>query len=49
MLIVDDLRPSLGVYDYKDVDMQTPNIDHLASKSVVFTRAYTQVSVKALY
>ncbi|KAK7096818.1 iduronate 2-sulfatase-like [Littorina saxatilis] len=42
-VVVDDLRPQLGCYgeDY----MVTPNIDQLASKSVLFERAYVQFAV----
>ncbi|KAJ8298059.1 hypothetical protein KUTeg_024590 [Tegillarca granosa] len=40
MIIVDDLRPSLGCYG--NSLMHTPNIDQLASKSVVFNRTYVQ-------
>lgn len=40
-LIADDLRPKLGCYG--ENNMVTPNIDHLASKSVLFKRAYSQV------
>ncbi|KAK7097483.1 iduronate 2-sulfatase-like [Littorina saxatilis] len=39
-LVVDDLLPRLGCYG--DQMLVTPNIDHLASKSVVFERAYAQ-------
>ena len=41
MIVVDDLRPELGCYGYSHVF--TPNIDQLASKSFVFSRAYAQV------
>ena len=40
-LVVDDLLPRLGCYG--DNMMVTPNIDQLASKSVLFQRAYAQV------
>lgn len=40
-IVVDDLRPSLGVYGYKNA--YTPNIDNLAKKSIVFNNAYAQV------
>lgn len=40
-LIVDDLRPNLGIYDYKNA--YTPNIDNLAEKSFVFNNAFAQV------
>ncbi|KAK3100525.1 hypothetical protein FSP39_021302 [Pinctada imbricata] len=40
LIIVDDLRPTLGSYGYPGVI--TPNIDHLAGNSVLFTRAYAQ-------
>ena len=42
-IAIDDLRPELGAYgaDY----VSTPNIDSLASKSVLFERAYCQVAV----
>lgn len=39
LLIADDLRAQLGTY------VKTPNIDALASKSLVFERAYCQVSI----
>ena len=40
---VDDLRPDLGTYgsDY----VKSPNIDKLASQSMVFERAYIQVAI----
>jgi hypothetical protein len=41
LLVVDDLRPALGVYG--DRNARTPNIDNLASKSFVFTNAFAQV------
>ncbi|KAK2154748.1 hypothetical protein LSH36_258g00008 [Paralvinella palmiformis] len=51
-IIVDDLRPQLGAYhdpehpDYfSKLRMHTPNLDELASRSVVFTRAYAQYSL----
>ena len=42
-IAIDDLRPELGAYgaDY----VSTPNIDSLASKSMLFERAYCQVAV----
>ena len=51
MLIADDLRPNVG--PYQDVNdpyfnspiMITPNIDALAEKSLVLTKAYTQVAL----
>lgn len=45
-IIVDDLRPALSCYGEKS--LITPNIDNLATKSVVFTRAYVQVSIVAV-
>ena len=42
-LAVDDLRPELGTYGYSMI--KSPNIDDLASKSMVFERAYCQVAV----
>ncbi|XP_015910034.1 iduronate 2-sulfatase [Parasteatoda tepidariorum] len=39
-IIVDDLRPTLGCYG--DRRAITPNIDQLASKSVLFKNAYAQ-------
>lgn len=42
VIIVDDLRPSLGVYnDYKAF---TPNIDKLGRQGVIFKNAFAQVS-----
>ena len=42
-IVIDDLRPALGCYGNEF--MITPNIDQLASKSVVFERAYVQVNI----
>ena len=36
---VDDLRPELGCYGNELI--RTPNLDRLASRSVVFRRAYS--------
>lgn len=44
-IIVDDLRPELGVYGNKQI--KTPNIDQLAKDGIVFTKAYAQVGVCA--
>lgn len=41
LIVVDDLRPALGCYG--DINAHTPNIDKLAEKSILFTRAYAQV------
>lgn len=43
MIIVDDLRPVLGVYG--DKNAITPNIDALAAQGITFTQAYTNVPV----
>lgn len=40
-IVVDDLRPALGVYGAKAAF--TPNIDRLAKRSIVFHNAYAQV------
>ena len=40
---IDDLRPQLGCYGHKQ--MKTPNIDSLASQSMVFEQAYCQVAI----
>jgi len=40
MIVVDDLNTDLGSYGHPLV--QTPNIDRLAGRGVLFTRAYTQ-------
>ncbi|KAM8952895.1 iduronate 2-sulfatase [Pelodytes ibericus] len=45
LLIVDDLRTTLGCYG--DSVVKSPNIDQLASQSVVFTNAYAQQAVCA--
>ena len=42
-IAIDDLRPELGTYGVDFV--KSPNIDKLASKSIVFERAYCQVAV----
>ncbi|XP_053846445.1 iduronate 2-sulfatase isoform X3 [Vidua macroura] len=44
-IIVDDLRPVLGCYGDKLV--KSPNIDQLASQSMVFSNAYAQQAVCA--
>ena len=41
LIVADDLRPTLGCYG--DKLAITPNIDQLASKSVVFHNAFVQV------
>ena len=40
-MIVDDLRPAIGAYDYPG--MHTPNMDRLAAEGTLFERAYVQV------
>ena len=42
-IAIDDLRTDLGAYGQQFV--KTPNIDQLASKSLLFERAYSQVAV----
>ena len=42
-ITVDDLRPQLGCYG--DRFAKTPNIDRLASRGVVFERAYCQMAL----
>ncbi|XP_075018371.1 iduronate 2-sulfatase isoform X4 [Calonectris borealis] len=44
-IVVDDLRPVLGCYGDKLV--KSPNIDQLASQSIVFSNAYAQQAVCA--
>lgn len=39
--MVDDLRPALGCYKYSKA--VTPNIDQLASQSILFRNAHVQV------
>ena len=43
-LAVDDMRPSLGAYNFTLPGQPThsPNIDKLASEGTLFTRAYVQ-------
>lgn len=45
LIIVDDLRPSLGCYGDKLI--RSPNIDQLASHSLLFQNAYAQQAVCA--
>ncbi|KAF5287898.1 hypothetical protein FQA39_LY04072 [Lamprigera yunnana] len=45
LILVDDLRPSLGVYG--DKNAYTPNIDKLAKKSAIFTNAFAQQALCA--
>ena len=40
-MIVDDLRPAIGAYDYPG--MHTPNMDRLADEGTLFRRAYVQL------
>ena len=42
-IAVDDMRPDLGCYG--NTDVQTPNLDKLASKGLTFLRAYCQQAV----
>jgi hypothetical protein len=42
LMLADDLRPNIG---YLHPFMQTPNIDKLAKRSMVFKRAYVQQQV----
>jgi arylsulfatase A-like enzyme len=42
-IVVDDLRPVLGTYDYPAV--KSPNIDKLASEGIQFNHAYCNVPV----
>jgi len=44
-IAVDDLRPQLGCYGQKQI--LSPNIDRLASKGLLFERAYCQQAVCA--
>ena len=50
-LVADDMRPELGCYDGEDATspvhpkMYTPNLDKLASKSLLLKRAYVQVAL----
>jgi len=43
LVAVDDLRPELGCYG--NAIVQTPNIDRLADRSLLFGRAYCQAPV----
>ncbi|XP_077164442.1 iduronate 2-sulfatase [Paroedura picta] len=44
-IVSDDLRPALGCY--RDLVVKSPNIDQLASQSVVFQNAFAQQAVCA--
>jgi len=44
-LVIDDLKPLLGVYG--NTDVKTPEIDKLASRGVVFDNSYCQQAVCA--
>lgn len=46
MIVVDDLRPALGVYG--DAKAVTPNMDALGSDGFVFSNAYAQVRMNNL-
>lgn len=43
LITIDDLRPALGCYG--DQTAVTPNIDQLASRGILFQRAYCQQAV----
>lgn len=43
MFCIDDLRPQLGCYGHSET--QSPNIDRLAQKGVIFTNAHCNVPV----
>lgn len=43
-LVSDDLRPELRAA-YAQAGLHTPNLDRLASRSVVFDRAYTNFAI----
>jgi iduronate 2-sulfatase len=43
LVVVDDLKPALG--SYGDLAALTPNLDRLASRGTIFTRAYAQQAV----
>ncbi|XP_022902900.1 iduronate 2-sulfatase [Onthophagus taurus] len=45
LIVVDDLRPSLGIYG--DKNAYTPNIDSLSKRSFVFKHAFCQQSLCA--
>ena len=45
LICVDDLKPLLGCYGEKKI--QTPNIDRLAKRSILFERAYCNQAVCA--
>src|SRR5688572_8038077 len=42
-IAVDDLRPELGCYGHSQI--KSPNIDALASRGLVFNRAYCQFAL----
>lgn len=52
-LVADDMRPQIGAYDGSDFPspispkMHTPNLDKLASKSLLLKRAYVQLALCA--
>merc|ERR1712131_487056 len=49
LIIADDFRPNVGVMEdgnhFSSPEMITPNLDKLAERSLVLTKAYTQVAL----
>jgi len=49
LIIADDFRPNVGVMEdsnhFSSPEMITPNLDKLAERSLVLTKAYTQISL----
>lgn len=44
-IVIDDLRPQLGIYGQGNSGVSSPHIDEFGRKATVFTRAYAQQAI----